>query len=249
MRRRARPIASLLAALPVALAVLLCAARSPAQPHEAPDHAEEGQASRAEHDENAAPPPINWWHGLLGTKQDVEPNLLWRAPQEPAPYLAALINFGALIFILAYFGRAPLASALKKRKESIMHEIEDARRAREAAERRLKEYEAKIERIGEDIERLRLELREQGERDKARILAEANERRERMKQDAQLMLSREIEQMRRDLMKEAVDEASRLATELLAQRMTLADHDRFVEAFFTEQYPNRAPGAPTGASS
>ena len=202
-------------------------------------HQADTHGGHAAHDENAPPPPINWWHGLLGKKEGVHPNLLWRSPEEPPPFLASVINFALFAFIVAYFGKKPLAAALAKRRESIMRDIEDAQRTRQAAENRLKEYEAKLERMEEEAERLRREFREQGEREKARIIAEANERRERMRQDAQLLLSHELDQMRHDLMKEAVDEASRIATELLAQRMTLADQERFVEAFFLELRSNR----------
>jgi F-type H+-transporting ATPase subunit b len=212
-------------------------------------HGADSPSSHAAHDENGPPPPINWWHGLLGTKDGVHPGLLWRGPEEPPPFLASVINFGALVFILVYFGKKPLAAALAKRKESIMREIDEAQRMRDAAESRLKEHEAKLERMGEEIERLRREIREQGEHDKARIIAEANERRERMKADAQLLLAHELEELRRGLMKEAVDEASRIATELLAQRMTLADHERFVDAFFAELHTSRDRGVSAGGPS
>jgi F-type H+-transporting ATPase subunit b len=213
------------------------------------DHESDTHGSHAAHDENAPPPPINWWHGLLGTKEGVHPNLLWRGPEDPPPFLASLVNFALFAAAIAYFGRKPLAAALVKRKESIMREIEEARKTRDAAEQRLAQYEAKIERMGEEIERLRRDFREQGERDKARIIAEANDRRERMRQDAQLLLSHELEQTRRDLTKEAVDEASRIATELLTQRMTLADHERFVDACFTALSGAKDPGASAGAPS
>jgi F-type H+-transporting ATPase subunit b len=209
--------------------------------HEADAHAE-----HAAHDESGPPPPINWWHGLLGPKEGAAPSLLWRSPEEPPPFLASVINFAVLAFVIAYFGRKPLASALAKRKESIMREIDEAQKTREAAEARLKQYEAKLERMGEEIERLRSELREQGERQKARIVAEANERRERMRQDAQLLLAHERDEMRRNLTREAVDDAARIAVELLAQRMTLADHERFVETCFAELRAGRGQSAAYG---
>src|SRR5262245_38022525 len=74
-------------------------------PHGVPEHAE--HAVR-EHDENAPPEPINWWHGLLGEKADVPPSLLWREPGAPPPFLAALLNFGVLVFIAVRYGKRPL---------------------------------------------------------------------------------------------------------------------------------------------
>ena len=206
MRRRVRPTLSFFAVVLIALGTLVLATPSPAQDqparprppvptqrtHARPKaptthgkaapgkkagaHGTDTRDSHGAHDEGAPPAPVNWWHGLLGKKEGVHPNILWRSPEEPPPFLASVINFALFAFIVVYFGKKPLAAALAKRKESIMREIEDA----------------------------------------------------------QLLLAHEIDQMRRDLMKEAVDEASRIATELLAQRMTLADQERFVEAFFLE---------------
>jgi F-type H+-transporting ATPase subunit b len=195
-------------------------------------HAEHG--GHAERDEKGPPPPINWWHGLLGEKPDVEPSLLWREPGEPPPYLASLLNFGLLVFIVVKFGRKPLRDALVKRKETIVRELEDAKRLREAAEKRLAEYEAKLGKIHEDLERVRRDFREQGELDKQRIVAEAKERRDRMKRDAEVLLSQEVKQMRQELVVEVVQKATKLATELLGKEMTLGDHDRFAEMFLNE---------------
>jgi F-type H+-transporting ATPase subunit b len=188
----------------------------------------------AEHDPKAPPPPINWWHGLVGEKKGVAPSLLWREPGEPPPFLASLLNFGLLVFIVVKFGKKPLQDALVKRKDSIVRELEEAKRLRESAEKRLAEYETKLDKIHEDLERIRGEFRQQGELDKQRILGEAKERRDRMKRDAEVLLSQEVKQMRQELVVEVVREATRLATELLGKEMTLGDHDRFAEMFLAE---------------
>ena len=73
--------------------------------HAAPEH-----AGHVEHDESAPPPPINWWHGFLGEKADVPPSALWRAPGEPAPFLASLFNFAALVAFAVIVGSSFAAS-------------------------------------------------------------------------------------------------------------------------------------------
>jgi len=194
-----------------------------------PAHAE--HAEHAEHDEKAPPPPINWWHGLVGQKEGVAEGLLWRAPGEPPPFLATLINFGVLVFLVVRFGKKPLAAALVKRKETIMREIDEAQGLRKAAEERLREYETRLEKIGEELARVHREFREQGERDKERLVLEAKERRERMQKDTEILLTQEAKQMRQELLAEVVNEAARQAADILAKGMTLGDHDRFAEAF------------------
>ena len=76
-------------------------------------------------------------------------------------------------------------------------------------------------------------------------MREAGERRDRMKKDAEFLLSQELKQMTTDLLREAVDEATRRAQELLTQRLTQADHDRFAEQFLADLRPAKGTGART----
>jgi F-type H+-transporting ATPase subunit b len=209
------------------------------QGHAAPgQHAESAHGEHAEHDEKAPPPPINWWHGLLGEKANEPPSILWREPGQPAPFLASLINFGVLLFIVNRYGRKALSDALVKRKESITREIDEATRMRKAAEERLAQYETKLEKISDELERVRREFRDQGERDKERIIQEAKERRERMRKDTEIVLAQEGKQMRQELLAEVVQQATRIATEILSKNTTLGDHDRFAEAFLQQLSSN-----------
>jgi F-type H+-transporting ATPase subunit b len=207
-----------------------------AQGHGAPTHAESGhgEGAHGEHDEKAPPPPINWWHGLLGEKAGEPPSILWRQPGDPPPFLASLINFAVLLLIVNRYGRKALAEALVKRKETITREIDEATRLRKSAEERLEQYEAKLAKISEELERVRREYREQGERDKERIIQEAKERSTRMRKDTEIVLVQEAKQMRQELLAEVVRDATRVATEILAKNTTLGDHDRFAEAFLQQ---------------
>jgi F-type H+-transporting ATPase subunit b len=206
--------------------------------HGAGEHGEPSHGEHAEHDEKAPPPPINWWHGLLGEKANEPPSILWREPGAPPPFLASLINFGVLLLIVNRYGKKALADALVKRKETITREIDEATRLRKAAEARLEQYEAKLEKISDELERVRREFREQGERDKERIIREAKERRERMQKDTEIILAQEAKQLRQDLLTEVVAQATRIATEILSKNTTLGDHDRFAEAFLTQLRSN-----------
>jgi F-type H+-transporting ATPase subunit b len=201
-------------------------------------HGEAAHGEHGAHDEKAPPPPINWWHGLLGEKANEPPSILWRAPGDPPPFLASLINFGVLLFIVNRYGRKALGDALAKRKENITREIDEATRLRKSAEERLAQYETKLEKISDELERVRREFRDQGERDKQRIIQEAKERSQRMRKDTDLVLAQEAKQMRQDLLAEVVREATLVATEILSKNTTLGDHDRFAEAFLQQLRSN-----------
>ena len=60
------------------------------------------------------------------------------------------------------------------------------------AEVRLQEYEDRLARIEEEVERVRRETRETTEAERTRILAEARARRERMEADAKALVAQEL---------------------------------------------------------
>jgi F-type H+-transporting ATPase subunit b len=208
-------------------------------PHARPVHgAGHGAAEHGGHgghDESAAPGEINWIYGLVSEQEGLEePNLLFRPKGMPAPFLASIVNFAILVFLLVKFGAKPLANALTKRKDGIMRDIDDAARMRDAAETRLREYKERLEKIGHEIERVRADFREQGERDRERILREAEERRVLMRKDAEFLLAQELKQARIDLTREAVDAAVRTAADIVSKKLSAADHERFADAFVAE---------------
>ncbi len=222
-----------------------------AAPH--PAHHEEAEGEgHGEHEwcpghgASDPPPPPNWWRGLLlvdneRAKSDSFVNqLLFRYENKkdpcdkdnlPPPFLANVINFAVLGFILYKFGRKPLAEALIKRKTTIMSDIETATKLKEDAERRLTEYEDKFERMDETLEGLRAELAAQSEQEKAHILAEAEERRVRMRRDAEFRIEQEGKSARAELLQGAMIGAAAAAEELLVKKVGPSDLDRMAEDY------------------
>jgi F-type H+-transporting ATPase subunit b len=174
---------------------------------------------------------INWFHGLLGEKEGVEPDLLYRPKGMPAPLGAMLINTAILFWLLGRYGRRPVALALKKRKQTIMTGMEDAARMRKEARLQLKGYEKKLADIDQEIERLQSEMRAAGQAERARILAEAKEKHARMERDARTLVEQELKAAREALLAETVRAAIRSAEERLRRDVTAADQQRLAEEY------------------
>jgi F-type H+-transporting ATPase subunit b len=248
--------------------------RRPPPAHVAEEH--DGGGHHEEHCPGHGPtdPPhpqdINWWHGLLGVNNEKAQSdrfvdkLLWRyenktnacdVKNQPPPFLASVVNFLVLIGIIVRFGRKPLAAALVKRKQDIMHEIDTATRLKEEAERRLDDYERKFENIEDTFEELKADFAAQAEVERSRILAEAEERRGRMLRDAETRVEQERKEAQAALLKEAVLGAARAAEELLTQRAEQADAARLAEEYLASIGPamaaERRAGVPrlTGGAS
>lgn len=205
--------------------------------HSDKGHAEGGHAEGA-HDPNAPPASINFWRGLFGTTEH-EPEsflgqLALRPKDMPPPFLANLINFAVFAWVIWRFGRKPIAESLRKRKDHILHDMDAARKMKDDAEKRLVTYEERLAKIDQEIERIRKDFREQGERDKERIIKDAEEKRDRMLKDAAFLIEQEAKQLRITLLNETVDTAVRAAEGILRESVRTDDDQRINDAFLRQ---------------
>lgn len=195
-------------------------------------------------DGHHGPGHINWMYGLIAERSDVkEPSLLWRPKGMPAPYAASLINFAAFAYIIARLGKKPIMDGLKKRRDDLMRDIDEAGKVRDEAEERLAEYEEKLDNLESEVDRVKKDYEEQAKRDEARILAEAKERREKMKKDAELTVAQEARELEARLLAETVARASVQAETLVKQRLTAQDHDRLAEELLADLGKQTSLGA------
>jgi F-type H+-transporting ATPase subunit b len=184
---------------------------APARADEGAPHHEATESGEAE-----APGSINWFDF---------------SNKEQPPYAALFINFGLLAYGYYRFGKKPVADALKKHKESIAKEIEEAQRMKHEAEGRAKQYQSKLEHLETELAETKNLLEEAGKGEHDRIVKDAEEKAARMQKDAVFMLEQESKQLRLDLQKETVLAALGAAEELLKKRVTPADQERLAEEF------------------
>lgn len=193
-------------------------------------------AKKAEENEESHVPTLdeyNWIYGFLGEKEGVEPSILYRPKGMPVPFGAMLLNSAILYFLLIRFAKKPISEGLKARKATILRGMEEAGKMKSDAEARLAEYEAKLANIDQEIERVREEMRAQGQAERTRILAEAKEKRARMERDAQILLSQELKAARETLLAETARGAIRSAETALRAKLGAADQNRIAEEYLS----------------
>lgn len=187
---------------------------------------------------------FNWYHGMIGEKEGVEPSLLWRAPGTPAPFAAQLLNTLILAVLLFKFGRGPIARALVDRRNRIMKGMDDAAAMKREAEKQLEFYKDRLANLDAEIERVRREMREGAEAERARILSDARARRSRLEQEARTLVEQEMKAVREQLTRETALAALRSARELLRSATSTEDHRRLCEQYLDGLRQQRpAPGA------
>jgi len=217
-----------LALAPLAFAQVHAA---PAQAAHVPAHA--GHGAHGGHAEHHAPTfdDINWIYGWLGERDGVEPSIMFRPTGMPAPFavwiLDALLLYGYLIRV----AKKPLSEALKTRKANILRGMDEAARMKRDAEKRLAEYEEKLLRIEEEVERVRREMRAGAEAERVRILADARARRERMEKDAELLVAQELAGAREEVKRELITAAVTSAASSVKERLKAEDQQRLADEY------------------
>jgi F-type H+-transporting ATPase subunit b len=195
-----------------------------------------GEHGPGAHGGGHGPGEINWMNGFIGESEDAHPSSPWeptlfRPKGTPPPLMAMLINTAILFYILGRVGAPKITTALKRRKTTIMQGMDEAARMKEQAAARLVDYETKLERIDDDIERVKREMREAGEAERARMLADAKEKRARMERDAKLLIEQELKAARETLLRETVRGAVISATDVLSKQVTSADQQRLADEY------------------
>jgi len=179
------------------------------------ERAASGEPAQGESAESETPAPMNWTD--FGSKTP--------------PFIAVLVNFAILAAAYYWLGKKPIAAALQSRRDSIAKDIEEAQRAKAAAEQRATIYQAKLEKLEDEVRAAREALVRAGEAERERIVSDAEAKAERLRTEARFLVEQELKQIRQDLWREAVDAAVAGAQELLATRVTPADQERLAEDY------------------
>ncbi len=174
-----------------------------------------GEPADGDSVESETPAPMNWTDFASKTP----------------PFVAVLLNFAILVAAYYWLGKKPIAAALQSRRDSIAKDIEEAQRAKAAAEQRATIYQAKLEKLEDEVRAAREALVRAGEAERERIVSEAEAKAERLRSEARFLVEQELKQIKQDLWREAVEAAVAGAQELLAARVTPADQERLAEDY------------------
>jgi len=139
-----------------------------------------------------------------------------------------LVIFVLVVVVLGKFAWGPVLSLLKEREEFIHKSLSDAKRDRDEAEAKLKEYAAKIQVAQREASGILEEARRDGERLREdlrqRAKAEADALVKNAEQKIQLETTRALAQIRQ----EAVDLSVTIASKLLQRNITKEDNEKLI---------------------
>jgi F-type H+-transporting ATPase subunit b len=132
------------------------------------------------------------------------------------------LNFAIVFCAVAYFAVKKGRPYFRHNADEIARKIEEGKLAREAAEQRRKEIEAKLANLNSEVEQMRAEAKRGGEAEAQRIRAMARQEAEKIEQSAQAEIA-------------AAERAARLELKALAARMAVAKAQKLLETQLTRE--------------
>ena len=155
-------------------------------------------------------------------------------PQFESHFFSSLIfwevvSFAILLFVLYKFAFPGILSVLEEREKKIKGSLDQAECHRSEAERRLKEYEAKLAAAGKEAEGILTAAKERAQR-----LMEENEQRltteaERIKGEATREIDHERRKAIQDIRAQTTDLALMVAEKIVERSLSDADHRRLAD--------------------
>lgn len=150
-----------------------------------------------------------------------------------------LVNFAVLLGVLYWLLAGKMRDFFTGRREGIKTALAEAVTAREAAEKKFREYSEKLDKATEEIEQLGEMIRAQGLAEKERIIKEARKEAEKIKEDARTRVEQEFSKASRDLKTEAANLSTQLAEELLRRQIRAEDHEALVKDYIGKVANNK----------
>jgi F-type H+-transporting ATPase subunit b len=145
-------------------------------------------------------------------------------------YLWPVINFLVLLALLIYgFKKADIKGYFKKRTELIEQTLNEARQAKELAQKALAEVEERLKVKDKEIEEIVASAKYSGEREKARLAEEGERMKEKIMEQARTNIEFELKRAKETIKEEAVEIAMELAEKKLKGKMTKEEQMKLLE--------------------
>jgi F-type H+-transporting ATPase subunit b len=142
--------------------------------------------------------------------------------------LTTVVVFVLLIILLGKLAWGPIVKGLESREHKIRKDIEDAERARAAAEATLREYNAKLAQAQSEVQATLAQATQQAERLAANIKLQAQKEAEDTKARAIKDIEAARDQAVSDVYAQAADLATDVAGKILRRNLTPQDQQDLV---------------------
>jgi F-type H+-transporting ATPase subunit b len=145
-------------------------------------------------------------------------------------YLWPAINFLVLVFLLVYMSKKmDVKGYFKRRTELIEQSLNEARQAKELAQKALAQVEERLKVKDTEIEEIIASAKISGEKEKERLIEEGEKMKERILEQAKSNIDFEVRQAKSSIRDEAVEVAMELAEKKLRDKLTKEEQMKLLE--------------------
>ncbi|MBM2804815.1 MAG: H+transporting two-sector ATPase subunit [Deltaproteobacteria bacterium] len=148
-------------------------------------------------------------------------------------------NFLIYALIIVKFALPLVRDFLKSRREEVVSTIAQASAKKQQAQAFVSDYQAKIAGLNNQIQTLQAALRDEGEREKSRLVSEAQSLALKIKDDTQFLADQEVKIARQQLRQEMASQAEAAARALVQRHLSAADQNRLADEFIQSIGPTR----------
>ena len=141
------------------------------------------------------------------------------------------LNFLIYAVIIVKFALPPVRSFLKNRRDEVVATMAQASAKKAAAQALVDEYKAKLAALDQQVRSLQATLRDEGERDKAKLISEANAMAAKIKADASILADQEVKMARQKIREDMAIQAEATARALLQRNLSVDDQNRLADEF------------------
>ncbi len=140
-------------------------------------------------------------------------------------------NFLIYAFILVKFALPLVRDFLKTRRDEVVSTIAQAAAKKQAAQALVSDYKTKVAGLDKEIQNMQAALRDEGEREKSRLVSEAEALAVKIKQDSLFLAEQEVKIARQQLRQEMANQAEATARRLVERNLSVADQNRLAQEF------------------
>ena len=141
------------------------------------------------------------------------------------------VNLLVFLVGLVVLLRKPLAQFLGARRAAIAEGLEEAARLRSEAAAKLQDLEARMSSLATERERILGAFREEGERERQRLVETARIAADAIRRDAKLTLEQDSRGMLRAVRERAIEASLTLAEQLIRAELDAADRARLADEY------------------
>jgi len=141
------------------------------------------------------------------------------------------LNFLIYAFIIFKYALPAVRGFLKNRREEVIATMTQASAKKAAAQALVDEYKTKLAAVDREVQSLQATLRDEGERDKAKLIGDANAMAAKIKEDTRVLADQEVKMARQKIREEMAIQAEATARALLQRNLSVEDQNRLADEF------------------